>query len=189
MRNQFRSICQKLTYVSRIRIVVSGIAAGLMLLAAGEASAFTTHSAIDAMNTDLRHQAAEAVIKAGYCPDGRAGCPDYEPEPQYAPPIGAGHWSQPQEPESNRASNAEPCEEKKYAAHVFEPYPARGSHYRKVAKPVYEEELKDWCGVRCWFRRLRSGYCGRGCDYYLFRLNAFPEGKLSVHHRRKLACR
>lgn len=26
------------------------------------------------------------------------------------------------------------------------------------------------CGVRCWYRRLTSGYCGRGCEYYLYRV-------------------
>jgi len=35
------------------------------------------------------------------------------------------------------------------------------------------EELRgtpSGCGIRCWYWRLRQGYCGPGCDYYSYRL-------------------
>jgi hypothetical protein len=38
------------------------------------------------------------------------------------------------------------------------------------------------CGIRCWYWRLRYGYCGPGCEYYRYRLNrqvGFPD-----YHRR-----
>ena len=49
---------------------------------------------------------------------------------------------------------------------------------------TYEEP----CGVKCWYARLREGYCGRGCDYYRFRMTRFPEGPLNSG-RAQVACR
>ena len=34
----------------------------------------------------------------------------------------------------------------------------------------YDPYRRDPCGVRCWYRRLTSGYCGHGCEYYLYRI-------------------
>jgi hypothetical protein len=32
---------------------------------------------------------------------------------------------------------------------------------------------REGCGIRCWYWRLRNGYCGPGCEYYYYRLNHF----------------
>lgn len=39
-----------------------------------------------------------------------------------------------------------------------------------VPEPYYYDPYRGYtCGVRCWYKRLTSGYCGRGCEYYLYR--------------------
>ncbi len=85
-----------------------------------------------------------------------------------------------------------PCDEKQYAAYSDGKYPppSRSVHPpHKAFQPHPDAHPQGWCGVGCWFYRLRSGYCGRGCDYYLFRLYHFPEGKLHRRGHKKLACR
>ncbi len=42
----------------------------------------------------------------------------------------------------------------------------------------YDPDRRYECGVRCWYKRLTTGYCGRGCDYYRFRTG-----------KKRLACR
>ncbi|MGB0084379.1 MAG: hypothetical protein WBP94_03245, partial [Rhodomicrobiaceae bacterium] len=75
------------------------------------------------------------------------------------------------------------CAEERYPRHAYAaPPPPPPAEY---GEPVWER----WCGVRCWYRRLRAGYCGRGCDYYRFRLYEFPEGKLGRYGRGRVACR
>lgn len=42
------------------------------------------------------------------------------------------------------------------------------------------------CGIRCWYWRLRYGYCGPGCEYYRYRLNrrlGFPDYHRPNHLR------
>ena len=119
--------------------------------------------------------AARPLILASGCPDDGAPCPGYEPR-QYAPePIHARHW-EPEPPpyvrEERPVARVNPdCVEERYAAR---------SHFVREARvprnpdDVYEEP----CGIKCWYKRLRRGYCGRGCDYYRFRMNEFREGKL-----------
>lgn len=41
-----------------------------------------------------------------------------------------------------------------------------------------ERSFDTSCGIRCWYWRLRKGYCGRGCDYYQFRAYDYPYGQL-----------
>jgi hypothetical protein len=46
------------------------------------------------------------------------------------------------------------------------------------------------CGIRCWYWRLRYGYCGPGCEYYRYRLSRRdgpPEHFSPPRHHR--ACR
>jgi hypothetical protein len=39
-----------------------------------------------------------------------------------------------------------------------------------VPEPYFYDPYREYtCGVRCWYKRLTSGYCGRGCEYYLYR--------------------
>lgn len=40
----------------------------------------------------------------------------------------------------------------------------------------------DACGIRCWYWRLRYGYCGPGCEYYRYRM--YHYGKDGYHHPR-----
>jgi hypothetical protein len=35
----------------------------------------------------------------------------------------------------------------------------------------YAEADPPNCGIRCWYWRLRRGYCGPGCEYYAYRLH------------------
>jgi hypothetical protein len=38
-------------------------------------------------------------------------------------------------------------------------------------EPYFHDPYRGYgCGVRCWYKRLTSGYCGRGCEYYLYRI-------------------
>lgn len=42
------------------------------------------------------------------------------------------------------------------------------------------------CGIRCWYWRLRYGYCGPGCEYYRYRLDrrrGFPDYHRPHHLR------
>jgi hypothetical protein len=35
----------------------------------------------------------------------------------------------------------------------------------------------DACGIRCWYWRLRHGYCGPGCEYYRYRMYEYGRGR------------
>ena len=35
----------------------------------------------------------------------------------------------------------------------------------------------DACGIRCWYWRLRHGYCGPGCAYYRYRMYEYGRGR------------
>lgn len=128
---------------------------------------------------------------AGLCADGRPGCPDYEPEPQYALPARKNdvHAArQPRHYEPAADETLPPCEEKQYAAYGVQRYEPQPYVSPEPQGPIYHD-VKEWCGIGCWYRRLTSGYCGRGCDYYLYRLNKFPEGALPKYNHKKVACR
>lgn len=128
---------------------------------------------------------------AGLCPDGRPGCPDHRPDPQYALPAQA--YTAPDAPpryyQPAASETLPPCDEKQYAAYGFQQYAPKPYEAPEPHGPYVTETVKEWCGVGCWYRRLTSGFCGRGCDYYLYRLNKFPEGTLPKYHHKKVACR
>jgi hypothetical protein len=51
-------------------------------------------------------------------------------------------------------------------------------------------DASSGCGIRCWYWRLRYGYCGPGCDYYRYRLGSrerFPDPVVPQYHHR--ACK
>jgi hypothetical protein len=54
-------------------------------------------------------------------------------------------------------------------------------------------EASSGCGIRCWYWRLRYGYCGPGCDYYRFRLGLRDGAPASrgapVSHRPAHGCK
>jgi hypothetical protein len=125
--------------------------------------------------------AAGLVISAGFCEEG-GPCPAYEPGPYAAGPVHARRWEPAPEPyvEEHTPVPAKPdCIEERYAAHPY----AGG----RPTVPLHSEDYDESCGIKCWYRKLRDGYCGRGCDYYRFRMTQFREGRLGggVH----VACR
>jgi hypothetical protein len=91
-------------------------------------------------------------------------CTGCIPEIDIAPPYSAPHDDDPIAREIQRLGPAPayPCEEK------FVPG-RRGT------------PDADACGIRCWYWRLRHGYCGPGCAYYRFRMYHF-EGKPGQRH-------
>jgi hypothetical protein len=116
----------------------------------------------------------------------RAACGDYgEPcSGHERRTLHARHWEPEPEPEpyirEERVIPVKPdCVEERYVVRTqVEPVPVRR----------VEETADEWCGIKCWYRRLRAGYCGRGCDYYRFRMTEFPSGRLGVD-RVRVACR
>jgi hypothetical protein len=126
--------------------------------------------------------AAHGVIRTGFCPEDEP-CPVQDPA--FYPPRHV-RRSDPepgpyrrQEPDIVRATPD--CAEERYAVQTHVTHEA--AEPRRSAEP-YDEP----CGVKCWYHRLRAGYCGRGCDYYRFRMTQFPEGRLGDDQLR-LACR
>lgn len=178
-------ICRMLKSVFRHLGYQFCLAACLVLTAGNEAKAFPSGQSIGAVKPAPWRQTGTLLIRAGLCPDGSEGCLDDAQAPQYAPPARPNYLRPDPAPyyEQARPETLPPCEEKRYAAYAFQP------HEPPPHKPYYEEELKGPCGVRCWYRRLSSGYCGRGCDYYLYRLNKFPESKSGGYRHKRLACR
>lgn len=71
--------------------------------------------------------------------------------------------------------------ELKKIAPVRTPYPegacpppyhgARRPHRRNGDSPSFG------CGIRCWYWRLRHGYCGPGCDYYRYRMHHYGKDR------------
>jgi hypothetical protein len=42
----------------------------------------------------------------------------------------------------------------------------------------------DACGIRCWYWRLRHGYCGPGCEYYKYRMYHYGRDEPPFRHPR-----
>jgi hypothetical protein len=129
------------------------------------------------------HERALApVIRAGLCGENGEPCPAYEPSPYAARPAHASRWEpEPYLHEEKAVVHAKPdCVEERYAARA---YPVHETAVTYRSAETYEEP----CGIRCWYKRLRAGYCGRGCDYYRFRMTQVPEGRRG--DRVQVACR
>jgi hypothetical protein len=162
------------------------LAACLALAPAGGAGAGGTAPVIGAAGASIGADAGTLLLRAGLCADGSYDCPDYVPARDYPPRDHANRWAPPPghyEPEGHYEEQP-PCEEPepRYAAHSFVEHVDPPPH-------LHEGDWDALCGVRCWYRRLRAGYCGRGCDYYRYRLNEHPEGILLARGERRLACR
>lgn len=83
-----------------------------------------------------------------------------------------------------------PCEDAPLPrAYTYRADPPGG--YVERRRGYVEEEVRDegYCGIRCWYHRIRTGHCGRGCDYYMFRLRHFPAGRFGDHSGTRVACR
>jgi hypothetical protein len=128
--------------------------------------------------------AEQPVIRAGLCEEDGEPCPAYEHSPYAARRAHARRWEPAPEPYIEEPTVVDPkpdCVEERYAAHT---YIASGPTLLPRSEKVYDEP----CGIKCWYDRLRAGYCGRGCDYYRFRMTEFPEGRLGGD-RVRVACR
>ena len=118
---------------------------------------------------------ARPVIRAGY-----------EPGPYAARPVHARRWEPEPVPYAHEpaVSHAKPD--------CVEEHPVVRAHadavHETAAIDRSPETYDEPCGVKCWYWRLRAGYCGRGCDYYRFRMTQFREGPLGPH-RVHVACR
>jgi hypothetical protein len=124
--------------------------------------------------------AARPFVRVNGCDQGEP-CGGYDPGPY----VHARQWEPEPAPyvhEERPVVRIQPdCEEERYAerARVVRQRP-RERH----SGEVYEEA----CGIKCWYNRLHAGYCGRGCDYYRFRMTEFREGKLGRDNVR-VVCR
>jgi hypothetical protein len=174
-----RGISSTILQASGWIVLLAAILAGAM---PGAALALPGVQTIAGLGRALHSEAGLPMIRASGCADDGAACPDDGPPPIRGrvsrwEPVPERH-AVPYEPPAYE----EPCLEDRRPARTYvyhAPPPPRDY-------PVYEG---DWCGIRCWYRRLRAGYCGRGCDYYRFRLTEFPQGKLGVYRDRRYACR
>lgn len=95
----------------------------------------------------------------------------------------------------------EPCAERRYADRGYDPI-AREIDRLDTAQPAEGciegpppdierrrviPDSHGLCGIRCWYWRLRHGYCGPGCEWYRYWANErkSPPGPRHARH----ACR
>jgi hypothetical protein len=168
---EFRRFWQKIVN-SRTLALACGICA---LLSAATASAAPHLQPGDV----LRSWSAQPLVAAGY-----------ERGPHAERLVYARRWEPEPEPylhEERTIIHAKPdCVQEPHAVHTYAVHePAiHDSGLPERPAVTYDEP----CGIRCWYQRLRAGYCGRGCDYYRFRMTQFPEGRLGTD-RVRVACR
>jgi hypothetical protein len=106
--------------------------------------------------TLVEARTADAVIRVGACRDGCDDCNDCPTEIDIAPPR-----------------------DDLIARQIERSGPAPVGPCATNQVP-YARPDGDSCGIRCWYWRLRHGYCGPGCVYYLYRM--YQWGKPSYHH-------
>lgn len=61
------------------------------------------------------------------------------------------------------------------------PYHVERRHHRRDG-----DSASFGCGIRCWYWRLRHGYCGPGCNYYRYRMHHYEKGY--AHYQSRYAC-
>jgi hypothetical protein len=121
---------------------------------------------------DWRTWLARPVISVGLCDEDREPCPGYR-RPAVDRPVHAGRW----DPAPERYVEERPAIPPP-ADCAPDPYVAQGYTIAPVVAPPAVDYYGEPCWIKCWYNRLREGYCGRGCDYYRFRMTRFPEGPL-----------
>ncbi len=179
-------ICLSVKSILRAGARLMVVSIGFTLLQAGTASALPS-GATARLGGDAGYGRIEMpLVRSGYCPDDGRPCPDDVP-PRYAEAPANGPDWRPDRHVYPPQDGPDGCPPERYERHAYagapgEPAPPPPPGY---GGPPWEE----WCGVRCWYRRLRAGYCGRGCDYYRFRMYEFPEGKLGRYGGRRVVCR
>lgn len=171
--------------VRTLSLSFAAAVASLALLAAAFLAVWTpaaagAGAALSMTDLQLPRLAAPQLMQIGLCPENGGPCEDDGyPPPDYPDDRRAYYPAHP--PAGDPVQYGEDCPEEKPARRAYAAHPPLDHR-----EPVYWD---DHCGVRCWYQRLRAGYCGRGCDYYRFRLTEFPEGKLGPRDHRRLACR
>jgi hypothetical protein len=166
---------------ARIRAAAARLMLAGLLAVSSAAAAFAFQGASGLSEPNYR---GAPLVRAGLCPQGEP-CKVHQ-EPSYEPHKGRPRDWRPAahgvayETEPPTVYIEEECAEERPRARRYVAHPP----------PVYEGPgWHEYCGIRCWYRRLREGYCGRGCEYYFFRLTEFPEGKLSRYRQRRAACK
>lgn len=178
MLRPFHALCRKTPTALRRHwrsVLITLCAAAIQTTGA---NALTVAAPVAGLETAMADAGPAVLQRAAYCDRGRP-CPDDEPEPRPSRPYKVGPPVE------------VPCDEAPLPrAYTYRADPPQGY----VERRAYEEETvvreeEDYCGIRCWYRRIRHGYCGRGCDYYMFRLRHFPSGRFGDHSERRVACR
>lgn len=152
---------------SGMLIVISVMCALCWDAGVGFAAPYAQHGQAVA---DWRASVGIPVIRVGRCADG-APCPGYRHSDRQ---DYAGRW----DPAPERYADDRPAIPPPPADCVQDPYVAQGYTAAPVPPPPVVDQYGEFCGIKCWYNRLREGYCGRGCDYYRFRMTRFPEGPL-----------
>ncbi len=113
----------------------------------------------------LAAKAAPGILRVGACREGCADCNDCPTEIDIAP---------------RRAARDDPIARE---IHRFGPAPLEPCERNQVVTSGRRATLDaDSCGIRCWYWRLRHGYCGPGCEYYRYRM--YNWGKQNYHQPR-----
>jgi hypothetical protein len=116
------------------------------------------------------------LTPAGYCREGyECGGRDAPPSPQYhargseyEEHYDKGWYARPERHERHVETE---CEEEYEVVEVL-----------PIPEPYHYDPHRGYsCGVRCWYKRLTSGYCGRGCEYYLYRIGRSRGGCIARH--------
>jgi hypothetical protein len=70
----------------------------------------------------------------------------------------------------------------------FPPAPTDPCVDRPIIRGRRATHDADACGIRCWYWRLRHGYCGPGCEYYRYRLQLRDRDGIPVRRHPRYAC-
>lgn len=112
------------------------------------------------------------ALPAGACRENCPDCADCPPEIDMAPPGGPPlAYAPPAPPPPRDDPIAREIER-------FGPPPIGPCEKRQiVTRGKRAAQDADSCGIRCWYWRLRHGYCGPGCEYYRYRLQDYGRGR------------
>lgn len=70
----------------------------------------------------------------------------------------------------------------------FPPAPTDPCKDRPIIRGRRASHDADACGIRCWYWRMRHGYCGPGCEYYRYRLQLRDRDGIPVRGHTRSAC-
>lgn len=143
----------------------AGLLAASAPLSAAPLTVFGTGSAGPAISAPL------AMPVTGGCREGCADCNDcptvIDIVPYPAPPH--------DDPIAREIQN-------------FPPAPTDPCADRPIIRGRRASHDADACGIRCWYWRLRHGYCGPGCEYYRYRLQLRDRDGIPIRRHPRSAC-